>query len=1543
MRTAGDYLRQCRAEQKPAPPFDEKFIQELPVEGRVEVLNARFYEEITRLMSQGDLEGLRSLELRLRQVFETLKLSPTFLSSSVRNAFQLLFTYQRYSFPFEYHERQEILTRIQGLTGISDKKQCSVQEARTRVIQGLQAISFTGTGHFEIGSYLREVLPEVLTEANQTDVLIALNTAISRCARSGKNDAFPEHIEAFEAVGFNITVSEQMRFEWIQQRVSEVGLLFDPQEAARELGLPADRVYDGPLYNYHAVRREPGEENGESPEQHELHDLADEVVVAVRTIGWGAALALLEDPKWKLEHRLRILNTLIRSYSLSFEVYRDKTLGSLVSRVSHPDPEGKLPEEKNDGRLVLEMIERLPITAEVKNDFVQEVYAMSLGRNELFLDTITNQWMPPLQLSHPAIRAVRAENTKKYLEKLKSSNFRIREDFERSFFFHSAALPPDEWSPEQRRQFAFYLWTDLAQELERAPHSPEKVDALIQEQLVRFFTDPEGPLYGWAEQSLILYAEKIRLFCKKDPSFHALYERWLAGRVALNFFTLEKAERQPGKQGTPWSEEACEYIVTNGVLNGAWESVHSIVENNPSQRAFLLDKIEQGTRKGILERIVPHSGWGEFQDAQWFLGVFQKYPEAVRSCQIQGDFPWEMYHVLIARFYLKREVPTILSVAPGIDHSHLEIQKALAFCTVKGIRTKKDLVPAQEQAYIEWGRPALREQLVSVIQGELPYLSELKNGSLKAKEQIQSLKELQVTTGYHLSDPLFWSFKGEFIRLIDEELSKWTLLVKEIGSLPGDREKIYAKAQEAVNKICDLSTFRSTECLELYRNHKIAPSESILIKSLIKGLSSAPVLMEILELMKVFGYSYELSLEQIQALKPTSYRAAVLIFTLLLPKQGPERALAEKAFKARTPFSAIVPRLLAIQSPARREEFCPYSQKLNPLFDVLRPDLRDPHVVEGIFLYFNEFGMQNLPNLAGAIIELYQSLQFPDQKKDRKRLLELERLLGKGEETWTIEQYFLKIRSLQAEIRQAILADAPLKSQIEQTALGMELFNAVVPHVGSYQQVTDRPALLSMVRLHKDTLQIDPWYQPASTEVSVVEEESASLEGVGTSSTERAIRSRQDQIEKKYDDETMQRFVSGWQHAASRLLYENSGQSRVYWFSLLQKRWQKQLAELVTKQQTVKNPHGIAALTKQIERLQLGQERLAALISNATHERPSPEELLEELQSLFLNASGKVDRVELEAQAGDVVRVLTLALMRARSPVHYQEVLSAGVEWKPGSKLNPATLEAWETWFREEYLEHFAGLDPEVAVPLSTQTRILLQKLWRIDGLTEKIAARRAGKETGPLTHPLIDPFDTIHALRQEINHLERTARSGKQKTLQFWPVKGIGRVLAGDIANACYHGHREKLARGEEQRLTALLMTLPDSAELAGSTLLIEATTLSGKRVLVIRALNPTEAVIRKSLDAEAVVEATIEYATRVALATKDSAYPIEEVRLCYDHRGGHSTNREEIFAAETALIRKHRWVTGEDLENVTETNFNGYPIYPKEATRVVWRANHP
>ncbi|MBP7134006.1 hypothetical protein KBA73_02205, partial [Patescibacteria group bacterium] len=134
-------------------------------------------------------------------------------------------------------------------------------------------------------------------------------------------------------------------------------------------------------------------------------------------------------------------------------------------------------------------------------------------------------------------------------------------------------------------------------------------------------------------------------------------------------------------------------------------------------------------------------------------------------------------------------------------------------------------------------------------------------------------------------------------------------------------------------------------------------------------------------------------------------------------------------------------------------------------------------------------------------------------------------------------------------------------------------------------------------------------------------------------------------------------------------------------------------------------------------------------------------------------------------------------------------------------------------------------------------------------------------------------------------------------------------------------------------------LMTLPSHSEIIGSTLLIEAKTESGKRVLVIRALNPTESVIHE-VNAKSVVETMIAYVTKLAEKQGEGdGEPIEEIRLCMDACGGHSTNRQAIADAEHALWTEHAYALPEEaLVSTEETNFNTYPIWQREQTRIVW-----
>lgn len=154
-------------------------------------------------------------------------------------------------------------------------------------------------------------------------------------------------------------------------------------------------------------------------------------------------------------------------------------------------------------------------------------------------------------------------------------------------------------------------------------------------------------------------------------------------------------------------------------------------------------------------------------------------------------------------------------------------------------------------------------------------------------------------------------------------------------------------------------------------------------------------------------------------------------------------------------------------------------------------------------------------------------------------------------------------------------------------------------------------------------------------------------------------------------------------------------------------------------------------------------------------------------------------------------------------------------------------------------------------------------------------------------------------------------------------------------------------------KKITALLFELStDTSELAGSVLCIETRNAVNERVLVMRALNPTEAVIRRELSPESFIEQMRAYFIHAAEREneKNPQDPIMEVRMCFDHLGGHPTNRLPVFQAMSKCLNGP-WKNMEllekkqnngrfiSLENVSDTNFNAYAIWVPGATRLVWR----
>lgn len=302
-----------------------------------------------------------------------------------------------------------------------------------------------------------------------------------------------------------------------------------------------------------------------------------------------------------------------------------------------------------------------------------------------------------------------------------------------------------------------------------------------------------------------------------------------------------------------------------------------------------------------------------------------------------------------------------------------------------------------------------------------------------------------------------------------------------------------------------------------------------------------------------------------------------------------------------------------------------------------------------------------------------------------------------------------------------------------------------------------------------------------------------------------------------------------------------------------------------------------------------------------------------------------------------------MRLVEEEALPHVQAIIVANT---PAAKRS-----AWGRLFQDEILQHFAHPthrhEAVRPVPFTKETRHALESLWRIRNIREQLAHGLNAVEPDPQHpiphHPLADVLREIETVTKEIAVLERSGEGGprtERKEIMFYPVRGLGRIFSGDIGNACFSNLREQLANNTYPNLNALLMVDENDKEtrLLGSTLLIEAKTLSGKRVLIIRALNPIESVVLRELDPRSIVEATTEY----AIATAE-ARGLDEVRICFEHeRGRHASNVSAVIAATIPFEKERGWQQGEELVQTPETQFNRHDITHPFATRVVWKKVH-
>lgn len=1525
----------------------------------------------------------------------------SFWSFEDRDAVEHFVLMQRFSHPAHYKERMVLIQRLEELMEIDIEEWSREKKVETF----LGSIDEWNTDLVEeLEPFLERVMP--ILDLYQSDKRAVITTLLYGLAkREAKNPHFIEQVQALTRWGFlNTEQQTDAITNWTTACVRAEGLLFDPGTTRPFMESTSGVSQLDKLLNAStAISGFAPKKATDLPSLAAgLTQIYFSEGFSSSSVDFLVEAPVSTQEKFQLLKNIlhyglcgkdsEEAGIMSEDIDHDFDRYHDSDdQEGLLTPSEERVRAAKIASFQHFSGVFLDCLERLSLTPAQKQELIQEMHITAFYKTGFLPDPVGI--LPRIDLTHPVIRSWRLERTKQG-----AVSARIMQDLEpavgRVTPLQADMLCVLNWTKEEQEQFLLPFGTPFERKSflrrirELTVHDMTLAESLMDQ--FRAF-EPRVPRRSDEQlglQGLICFWDKIPEWCARVPEFQEAYDQWMANRFAAGYAPtqgdLTALESYPSMHPESWSEGVCREIVMFCVNKGNWEEISTFVQNYPHFATILQrqERISCGIKLNEFRR------QRAMRDNLEWLQTFIVHRPALLAEFVseRADFD-EFYQEAVALLYSmpkNKNADHVIRNAPAISSSHPAIQKAIAervigqltvsFATgrPKGLaQTGSEAIPKASELndlvphadWVNWkgseARSATTEAMVAFI-GEHTYSQ--KRETAAAQNYLAQVAEIERITGYQVTDEFYlweqlkqdhWNSEIDSFTTLLNWVEDWCALHETLNR-PLDQERFQNALQVGLDRLCVEAEISIADIKQFQTRHHIVPSAQAVRERIIHQLSTEGVITDGLELVHQLGVSIELTLEDLKTLAPVSARAEAIIYTSMLPKKGKERLEAERLFRARSGLSDFIPDLLAVQGPSKRAEFCPYEQGLAPLlgyrdeFDYHPEqksafDLSQERVRRGLLVFLRRFGMYNLPLLAQSVIELVS------KSEEGKVLIEtadpvlevLNEFLEVKEPRLKLEEYFTRIEHVTTAMRTALLEDRPLDPRIERSALGMELFNITVPHVGAYQEVKDRPSLIASTRVNAEKLELGPMYAPAAFPILVGLEQSAD-ESMLFSPTDQAIRKQQELIDRKYYDETLQKFLQSWNRAFVLSRMESSGASRRYWFNALEAYWQRERKERVETLEKTTRPEARINLTKKIEVLDASLQRVGTLMKRAFPQEDdslvTPALLLEELQSLFVSASGKIDRVKLETEAGTIARALCLLIMKDHSPAHYRAVSDAAQNASGQGTLSREQVDAWECWFREEYLQHFAQLKNEAQVPLTSSAHALFQKLWRIDGLQGAIQARFSEPSVVPIGHPIIDPFTVIEHAEKEIRVLEDRGIQRETQEMTFWPTKRLGRVLAGDIANACFHRHRQDLARGSYPNLTAILMTLPGRTEITGSTLFIDAVSETGRRALVIRALNPTESIVHQ-LDAEALVEATIAYAKTVVEAEEArGGMPFQEIRLCMDGAGGHSTNREDIANAEQALQKKYGWSHGWALKQTPETNFNGYRIWQAEQTRVVW-----
>lgn len=696
--------------------------------------------------------------------------------------------------------------------------------------------------------------------------------------------------------------------------------------------------------------------------------------------------------------------------------------------------------------------------------------------------------------------------------------------------------------------------------------------------------------------------------------------------------------------------------------------------------------------------------------------------------------------------------------------------------------------------------------------------------------------------------------------------------------------------------------------------------------------------------------------------KDATLRQLAILFEVGLPV-GQERKKVLEKIQQDDRFRYI-PELLAFVGPRSREEYCPYKQQIPSILNLAGRNNMERRGVPGAIRYMKEFGFLPIPQLVGVYAQLEnarrQSVEGGTNQEitinnETRRLLNAFLNVQRGEQlpekmtVADIESIFATLAEAKKQLKKMLVEDK-LPETFDESPLHVDIFNAMVPTSGNYGSYTDRQLRINSWKLtvakaeqdgNIERVQLPSGYVKQVFEIERRGADDSSILSTAMASEERQqylaseekrVRALREQIkteqEKKNFTEYLGVFTDGVM--AEDMSLWNQEQFVAFFDQLELKEYEviKRAKKMLETEEGINEKKktgleiSIQKAEKQIQKIQQARERFTLEYEGTNKHLSASEMLLETMVYVFGPDVGVMAKKE--------IGIIMLAIAKQKSPVHLKEIREA-MEQAGGEVMTDRLRSAWEKWFYEELLEH-VGNSQETK--LSKDAHAVLLKFFQIQQIREILLRGPVKQETGKGN---LHPFhDTIQKIRKLEAAIAGQKTQGETESIGYYPVHGLGRIFAADLANACFNKHSLALAKNEYPNIHADLLVQEDEKRLdiLGSSLWIEGETVSGKKVLLIRALNPREDVLNRELSADSIVLATIDRAIGIA-----QRRGFAEVRMCHDHTGGHATNRNSIFQAEAKIIRNRGYMRSkEDLKSTAETNFNGYGVWRSNEAVVVW-----